>query len=477
MLTEVVKRLQKQTKTTKSSFPSWSFVPNSNTIMTWTANFAQRAQHMKRSAVRELLKLTAQPDIISFAGGLPAAELFPIQEVKEATEAVLARVGPAALQYGETEGLGELRDWIASRFARPGLPITRHNVVIVTGAQQALDLIGRIYLDEEDTVIVENPTYLALLSAWRPLGVRFLAGASDQEGMRVEELEPLLEHKPKLIYTIPNFQNPQGTTLRLDRRHRLIELVRARNVAVVEDNPYGELRFEGGPLPHLFELAARMDSNGAMESHLFQKDLLTAHEPTGIPLTRPADTLSPTGGEGWGKGDRFMESNVLYVGTFSKVLMPGLRVGWVIAPEPVIDKIVQAKQAVDLHTSTLCQWIMWELIRGGVLDRQLPRLRQAYRERRDAMLSALKKYFPDKVTWTRPEGGMFLLATLPEGLNANEVLAEAILRKVAFVPGGEFHLHGAGQNTFRLNFSSSPPPLIEEGVKRLGCVLKGFLAP
>ncbi|MBM3841016.1 MAG: PLP-dependent aminotransferase family protein [Verrucomicrobia bacterium] len=257
--------------------------------MKCTATFARRTQHMKRTAVRELLKLTAQPDMISFAGGLPAAELFPIQEVLEATKSVLARVGPAALQYGETEGLGELRDWIASRLARPGLPITRNNVVITTGAQQALDLIGRILLDEGDTVIVENPTYLALLSAWRPLGVRFQAVPSDSDGMRVEELERCIQSRPKLIYTIPNFQNPQGTTLGRDRRQRLAEFVREHNVALLEDDPYGELRFDGNPLPHVLELAARMDSRGDLSA------------------------------------------GVLYVGTFSKILMPGLRVGWVIA--------------------------------------------------------------------------------------------------------------------------------------------------
>lgn len=396
--------------------------------MNWPARFAARTRRMKRTAVRELLKLTAQPEMISFAGGLPAPELFPIREVQAATKAVLGRVGPAALQYGETEGLAELRDWIADRFSRPGLRINRSHVAIVTGAQQALDLIGRIFLDEGDAVIVENPTYLAVLSAWRPLGIRFLAVPSDESGLRVEDLEPLLHRRPKLIYTIPNFQNPQGTTLCRDRRWRLAELAREHHIPFVEDDPYGELRFEGIPLPHVSEFNARQNAHGA-----------------------------------W-------ESEVIYVGTFSKVLMPGLRVGWVIAPEPVIEKIVQAKQAVDLHTSTLCQWITWELIRGGVLERQIPRLRQAYRERRDAMMSALKNYFPNKVTWTRPEGGMFLMASLPQELDANEVLKEAIAHKVVFVPGREFHLEG-GANTMRLNFSNSTPGRIAEGIKRLATVV------
>lgn len=388
---------------------------------------------MKRTAVRELLKLAAQPGMVSFAGGLPATELFPVEQVRQAGDTVLTRVGKQALQYGETEGLAGLRDWVAGQLSRPGLAVRRANVLIVSGAQQALDLLGRVLLDDGDRVVVENPTYLALLSAWRPLGAQFLAAPSDSEGMRVDELIPLLRRLPKLIYTMPNFQNPQGTTLSLERRRELIELLRSHDTCLVEDNPYGELRYDGESLPHLLELDA-------------------------------AEKAGTLGGR------------VLYVGTFSKALVPGLRIGWVVAPEEVIEKLVQAKQAMDLHTGTFVQHLALELVLAGVLEAQIPRLRQAYRQRRDTMLAALERHFPDEVTWTRPDGGMFLLATLPAGLNAADVLKPALQRQVAFVPGDDFHLNGTGANTLRLNFSYAEPALIEEGVKRLGEVVKQVLA-
>lgn len=396
--------------------------------MNWNAHFADRARHTKRTAVRELLKVAAQPGMISFAGGLPAPELFPVAQVRQAADAVLDKIGPRALQYGETEGVGELRDWIAGQFTRPQFPLTRANVVIVSGGQQALDLVGRVFLNAGDKVIVENPTYLALLSAWRPLEVQFLPVPSDADGLCVEQLEPLLKKRPKLIYTVPNFQNPQGTTLALDRRAKLAELVRQYGIGLVEDNPYGDLRYDGTSLPHLFEL---MGANS--------------------------------------------DRNVIYVGTFSKVLMPGLRVGWVVATEEVIEMIVRAKQAADLHTSTLSQYLTCELIHEGLLESQIPLLRTAYRERRDVMMAALREHFPNEATWTRPAGGMFLMVALPNGLDATEVLQRSLSRQVAFVPGQDFHLEGRGRNTFRLNFSNTSPHLIATGIERLGRVLKEML--
>ena len=388
---------------------------------------------MTRSAVRELLKLTAQPGMISLAGGLPSPDLFPMERVKEAIEIVLGKAGKRALQYGETEGVAELRDWIARDFSRPEVPLKRENVVITSGGQQALDLIGRVLLNENDKVIVENPTYLALLSAWRLLGVQFLPVRSDANGMRVDKIEPLLQQKPKLIYAVPNFQNPQGTTLALERRVSLVELLRKYDVGLLEDNPYGELRYDGEPVASLLELDARLGTSGDLDS------------------------------------------NVIYVGTFSKVLMPGLRVGWAIASEEVIEKIVRAKQAADLQTGTLSQYIIGEMIRDQFLERHIRVLRQAYRERRDAMLVALDRYFPNEASWTRPDGGMFLMVTLPAHLSASDVLKQALERKIAFVPGEEFHLDGMGRNTFRLNFSNATSDLIEQGIKRLGEVLKSML--
>ncbi|MHB8523737.1 MAG: aminotransferase-like domain-containing protein [Limisphaerales bacterium] len=397
--------------------------------MNWTPHFAERTGQMRRSAVRELLKLTAQPGIISFAGGLPAPELFPIDRVRQATESVLVHQGRLALQYGETEGVAELRDWIAARFSGPNLVVKRTNVMIVSGAQQGLDLIGRVLLDPGDQVVVENPTYLAALSAWRPLGVEFVPVPSDEHGMRVEELEPVLQHRPKLVYTIPNFQNPQGSTLSLGRRVRLAELSHRYQAGLVEDNPYGDLRYSGEPLPDILDLDAKRGSN-AVDA-----------------------------------------GQVIYVGTFSKVLGPGLRVGWIIAPEVVIDKLVQAKQAADLCTSALAQYVTLELVSGGVLEQQISVLRTAYRERRDTMLAALEKHFPAGITWTRPEGGMFLMVSLPGDVGAGAVLQSALQRQVAFVPGNEFFVDGSGQNTMRLNFSRPAPAMIEEGIKRLGQVL------
>jgi 2-aminoadipate transaminase len=398
--------------------------------MNWNHHFAGRTAQMQRTAVRELLKLTARPGVISFAGGLPAPELFPLERVRQVTDAVLVRAGQAALQYGETEGLAELRDWIAGQFSTPELRVMRSNVVIVSGGQQALDLVGRVLLNPGDLVAVENPTYLALLSAWRPMGVEFLPVACDAQGLRSDLLRRITRtRRPKLVYTVPNFQNPQGTTLAGDRRLELIDWLQAAGVGLVEDNPYGDLRYSGDALPNLYTLD----------------------------LSQRA---------------KVEDGQVIYVGTFSKVLMPGLRIGYVVAPEPVIEKLVRAKQAADLHTSTLNQHITWELLRGGFVVEHVKLLCQKYLERRDAMLRALEGYLPEEATWTRPAGGMFLMVTLPRGVSGRALLNKALERQVAFVPGEDFHLNGEGQGTIRLNFTNAAPELIEEGIKRLGRVLK-----
>ncbi|SPE59662.1 2-aminoadipate transaminase [Verrucomicrobia bacterium] len=387
--------------------------------------------HMRRSAVRELLKIVNLPGMISFAGGIPAQELFPVKETAEAAAAILQRHGGAALQYGETEGLPELRDWIAERFSRPALQVRRENVMIVTGSQQALDLIGKVFLDPGDRVFVENPTYLAMISAWRPFKPAFVPVPSEVQG--VEAIPHSPGERAKLIYLVPNFQNPQGTTMSLRHRRQLLEYARNLGALVIEDNPYGELRYRGEPVPDLLELDLASETNGKFETP------------------------------------------VVHLGTFSKTLAPGLRVGWIVAPMEVVDKLVQAKQSADLHTSTFCQHVVFELVRNGVLDRQLPLLRAEYRRRRDTMMAALAAHLPDGTTWTRPEGGMFLLVRLP-GIQARALLQRALAHKVAFVPGDDFHIDGAGHDTLRLNFSSSTPEKIEEGVKRLGLALAEFTA-
>lgn len=382
---------------------------------------------MRRSAVRELLRASRRPGVISLAGGLPAPELFPCEAVAGAVGRLMAGGGGDSLQYGETEGNPDLRDWIAARYARPGRPVSRENVMVTTGSQQALDLIGRVLLDEGAEAVVENPAYLALLSAWRPLGVRLRPVAVDDEGLRVDELA-CAAAAARLIYTVPDFQNPTGVTLSLERRKRLVAAVRetGAGVGVVEDGPYGWLRYDGGPLPSLFEL------DGAV-------------------------------------GDGFW--HVLSVGSFSKVLAPGLRVGWVVAPEEVIDRLVRAKQAIDLHTGSLDQAVVVELLRDGVLDAGLPRLRAAYRERRDTLLAALAREFPSGATWTRPEGGMFVWVRLPAMMDAGRLLSRALEEGVAFVPGGEFHVEGGGDNTLRLNFTHATPERLREGVARLARVV------
>lgn len=379
---------------------------------------------MHRSPVRELLKATERPEVISFAGGLPGADLLPLEAMEAASERVLGKHGQQAAQYGPTEGLPELREWIAERFSTEQVRLSGANVAMVSGGQQGLDLIGRIFLNPGDRVAVENPTYLALLSAWRPLGVEFLPVSCDRDGLRIDELHAALGRRPKLIYSIPDFQNPQGTTLALSRRRQLVRLAAEHGVGIVEDGAYTDLRYEGQSLPQLFELSREEGRAG--------------------------------------------ETGSIFVGTFSKLLMPGLRVGWVVAPEVVIETLVRAKQSADLHTSSFTQWLTWELIQDDFLARHVPRLQAAYRERRDAMLLALERSMPPGVSWTVPEGGMFLMITLPEDTDVPELLRRALESKVAFVPGEDFHLGGMGRNTIRLNFSHATPALIREGVRRLG---------
>jgi len=386
---------------------------------------------MKRTAIRELLKVTADPRIISFAGGLPAPDLFPLDDIEAAFDVVLRDHGARALQYSETEGIPELRDAIAARFTRPGSRVARENVAIVSGAQQALDLLGRILLDPGDSIAVENPTYMALLSAWRPQEIIFHPVPSDEQGIQVDQLEATLPAQTKLLYLTPTFQNPQGTTLSKARRLALVELARRFGFGLVEDDPYAELRFEGDPLPRLLDLDSDLD---------------------------PIGQRAP--------------GNVIHVGTFSKVLVPGLRVGWVIAAENVIEKLIQAKQAADLHSCGLSQHLILQLIHAGVLDRHIPKLCQTYRERRDVMLTALARHFPEEVRWTRPAGGLFRFVTLPMGIDATSLLAASLERQVAFVPGEEFYLRGQGRNTFRLNFSNASPERIAEGIRRLSEALE-----
>lgn len=401
----------------------------------WDYRYAQRTQRMSSSAIRELLKLTELPDVISFAGGMPAPEVFPVKEFKEACIRVLDTMASTALQYGTTEGYLPLREMIARHTARYGIAISPDNILITSGSQQALDLLGKIFINRGDRILVESPTYLGALQAWNAYGAEYIAVPSDENGIRTDALEEALRAGPKFIYVLPNFQNPTGVTIPLERRYRLVELADRYGVPIIEDDPYGQLRFEGEHLPSVVELDGRIRTNH----------------------------------------DACYRGNVIYLSTFSKILAPGVRLAWVIAPPEVIRKLVQAKQGTDLHTSTFNQIVAYEVGRGGFLDRHVKIICDTYRKRRDAMLESLEEHMPPGVHWTHPLGGLFLWVTLPEHLDATKILEKAIEQKVAFVPGVSFHPKGDGKNTMRLNFSYQNPETINEGISRLSRVLRQAL--
>jgi len=403
----------------------------------WMQRYAQRTQRMSSSMIRELLKFTAQPDIISFAGGLPAPELFPIEETKAATDVVLSEMGPQALQYSPTEGYVPLREMIVRHMARYGIVVDVDNVLITSGSQQALDLIGKILINPGDRILTDEPTYLGAIQAFTMYGAEYVTVPIDEDGMQVSKLEQALRAGPKFMYILPNFQNPAGVTLSLERRRDIIAFADRYGIPIVEDDPYGQLRYEGEHIKPLVVLDA---------------ERLQCED------------------------DGKYGGNVIYLSTFSKTLAPGLRLGWVVAPKEVIRQTVLAKQGTDLHTSTFDQMVAYEVARGGFIDRHVRRIREVYHRRRDVMLAALERAFPDPglgVRWTRPQGGLFLWVVLPESIDAGELLKEAVKDKVAFVPGVAFHPNGGGHNTMRLNFSNACDEMIEEGIARLGrAVLK-----
>jgi len=397
----------------------------------WEYRYANRTQRMGSSIIRELLKWTEQADILSFAGGLPAPEVFPVEKFKEACNTVLDEFGAQALQYSTTEGYRPLREMIARHATRFGIDIAPDNILITSGSQQALDFIGRVFINQGDHIVCESPTYLGALQAWNAYGAQYISVPSDENGMIVDELEKALRVGPKFIYVLPNFQNPAGSTLNLERRKRLVELADRYGVPIIEDDPYGQLRYEGEHLPAVVTLDSQ-----------FRGD------------------------------DGTYTGNVIYLSTFSKILAPGIRLAWVVAPQQVIRKLVMAKQAADLHTATFNQMVAFEVGKHGFLDEHVKFIRATYKERRDIMLETMDEVFPSEVRWTHPQGGMFLWGILPKGMDAAEVLKVAIEKKVAFVPGGSFHPNGGGENTMRLNFSFSSPEIIREGITRLGLLLR-----
>ena len=386
---------------------------------------AKRMANLKASEIREILKITERPEIISFAGGLPAPELFPIEAIKRVSQLVLDESGAKALQYSATEGFAPLRDWIAKRMnSRLGTAFDADNVLITAGSQQALDLAGKLFLDEGDVVLCESPTYLAAITAFRAYGCEFAEITTDDEGMDMAALEKALKtiDRVKMIYMIPDFQNPTGRTWSLARRKELARLAAQYGVVVIEDNPYGELRFEGEFLP-------------AVKS--FDPD-----------------------------------NGILCTGTFSKIFCPGYRIAWIAGDKEVIRKFVMAKQGTDLQCNTLAQMEIARYLELYDIDEHIEKIRETYRIRCQIMVESMEKNFPAGVSFTRPQGGLFAWVELPAHVNARQVLDECLKKNVAFVPGGAFFPNGGHENTLRLNFSNMPEERIREGITRMGEVLR-----
>ena len=388
----------------------------------WDEKFCDRCQVMSSSVIREILKFTQMPEVISFAGGLPAPELFPIREFEEACAHVLRTDGEKALQYGLTEGFLPLKEALAEKMQKYGVPAEPHNILLTNGSQQALDLIGRIFIGRGDTIVTGKPTYLGALQAWKVYRPKIIGVPVDENGMQTDALEQVLaKENAKFVYVLPNFHNPMGVTLSKERREKLVEIAARHGVPIIEDDPYGELRFEGEDIT----------------------PIVVMHK-----------------------------ENVLYLSTFSKILAPGIRLGWAVAPENIIKKLVQAKQATDLHTSTFIQMIAHDILKRGILKAHSKEIRKVYGERRHIMTSAMEQHFPEGVKWTKPEGGLFMWTIAPEKINTMELLERAVEEKVAYVPGTVFYPDDSGTNTMRLNFSNARSELIPQGIERLGRVLK-----
>jgi 2-aminoadipate transaminase len=388
----------------------------------WEMKYCERASYMYGSMTRQLMHLIADPEVISFGGGLPAWELFPIEQVKEVTNYILDSDGPAALQYGTSEGYKPLRQAVAERYGKKGFDITEDNVLITCGSQQGIDLVSKLFLDKGATLVVGDPTFLTALQTFSLFQAECLTVPLDEEGMRVDFLPGILEKNDvKFIYVMPNFQNPSGVTLSLERRKRLVEIAQQCGVPILEDDAYGELRYSGEDSPALKALD--------------------------------------------------QGQQVIYLGSFSKVLSPGLRVSALIAPDGVMEKLVFAKQAADLHTDNLAQRIVYEFLRRDLLDPHIQVIINSYRTRRDAMLQAMERYFPAGISWTRPDGGIFLWVTLPQGMDAMELFEKAVQAKVAYVPGSSYYANGGGDNNMRINFSACDEEKIEVGIQRLAKVI------
>jgi 2-aminoadipate transaminase len=380
----------------------------------WT--FSQRARQLKSSVIRDILKVTMRPEVISFAGGLPSAETFPVERMQAAYDAVLSRHGKAALQYGPTDGYAPLREWIAASLSTDSAPILPEQVLMLSGSQQGLDLLGKVLIDAGSTVLVETPTYLGALQAFSVYEPQFRSVDTDDSGI-VPEAVQASGHGARLLYTLPNFQNPTGRSLSVDRRTAMVETCARLRIPLIEDDPYGALSYQGDVLPRMLNMNT---------------------------------------------------AGVVYLGSFSKVLTPGIRLGYLVAPLPLVKKLEQAKQAADLHTAQLTQMVVHEVVKDGFLQQHIPSIRELYAAQCQCMLDALAAYFPAGVSWTRPQGGMFIWVTLPSHIDSTQLLEEAIRENIAFVPGAPFYANEPQSNTLRLSFVTVPPEKIKDGMARLG---------
>lgn len=388
--------------------------------------FSNRINDVPKSFIREILKVSSDPSVISFAGGLPNGDLFPIENIKAATESVFKKAGPGLMQYSNSEGYLPLREKISERYRSfYGLDVNPENILITNGSQQGLDLLGKIFLNEGDRVVIEEPGYLGAIQAFATYKTRFLTVPVDDEGMDTDKLEMVLNNnKSKFIYTVPNFQNPSGITYINENREKVSSIVKKAGIFLVEDNPYAELRFSGTNRKSFME---------------------------------------------------FIPDNTILLGTISKTIVPSFRLGWIAAPGVVMEKLLIAKQAADLHTNYFCQRIVEEFLTDYSLDEHIEKIKGEYKKQKTVMMDAIKKYFPEEVKYTDPEGGMFIWGTLPEGKSSLKLFDLAIKRNVAFVPGDPFYVNRKDLNTFRLNYSNSDEASIVEGIKILSECIREIL--
>lgn len=384
----------------------------------WAERMAKRTNLLESSVIRELLKLTAKKEMISFAGGLPGPETFPVKEFKEASDKVLTDSGTQALQYTITEGYPPLREFIASYLAKKGIKCSAKNILLTNGSQQALDLIAKVMCDPDDYILLEEPSYLGAIQAFTAYETKFATIPIDKNGTVTDLLEEKIKkYNPKFIYLLPNFHNPAGITMSLERRKKVIEIANKTGSLIIEDDPYGDLRYTGESLS-------------------------------------PIKALD-------------VNDNVIYLGTFSKILSPGVRIGWIVAPDNIMKKLVEAKQGADLCSSPFIHMVVNELCKNNILETQLPKIKKIYGERCKLMLDSIEKYFPSGSDWTKPEGGLFIWVQLQDKYNTKELFNKAIEKNVAYVPGFCFYANGGGESTMRLNFSNAQNDMIELGIKRL----------